>query len=104
MISKPADAYMKLFDAHLTHEVGEAETHNNCGKPPSNEPLPCLLGAQLNQRSPAHREAKHVGHDVVDDDHHDGHDEPDEPLKHVLDDEVALGDHAEQSNMGPRKK
>ena len=93
-----------LFDVHLAHKVSEPETHDNCGEPPSNEPLPRLLWAQLDQRGPAHREAKHVGHDVVDDHHHDGHDEPDEPLKHVLDDEVALGDHTEQSNMGPRKK
>ena len=93
-----------LFDVHLAHKVSEPETHDNCGEPPSNEPLPRLLWAQLDQRGPAHREAKHVGHDVVDDHHHDGHDEPDEPLKHVLDDEVALGDHTEQSHMGPGKQ
>ena len=53
---------------------------------------------------PAHCKAKHVSHDVVDDDHHDGHDEPDEALKHVLDDQVALGDHTEQRHMGPGKQ
>ena len=58
----------------------------------------------MNERCAAHGKAKHVGHDVVDDDHHDGHDEPDEPLKHVLDDEVALGDHTEQGHMGPGKQ
>ena len=58
----------------------------------------------LYERCAAHGKAKHVGHDVVDDDHHDGHDEPDEPLKHVLDDEVALGDHTEQGHMGPGKQ
>ena len=58
----------------------------------------------MNERCAAHGKAKHVGHDVVDDDHHDGHDEPDEALKHVLDDQVALGDHTEQGHMGPCKE
>ena len=68
---------------------------------PSNETLPRLLWAQLDQRGPPHCEAKHVGHDVVDDDHHDGHDEPDEALEHVLDDEIGLGDHAEEGHVSP---
>ena len=88
--------HIKLFETwNLAHKVSEAKAHDNCGESPSNETLPRLLWAQLDQRGPPHREAKHVGHDVVDDHHHDGHDEPDEPLKHVLDDEVALGDNAE---------
>ena len=86
---------LSSFLMNLTHEVSEAKAHDNCGNSPSDEALPCLLWTQLDQRGPAHREAKHVGHDVIDDHHHDGHDEPDEPLKHVLDDEVALGDDAE---------
>ena len=56
---------------------------------------PGSSNSYLYERCAAHGKAKHVGHDVVDDDHHDGHDEPDEPLKHVLDDEVALCDDAE---------
>ena len=58
----------------------------------------------MNERCAAHGEAKPVSHDVVDDDHHDGHDEPDEALKHVLDDQVALGDHTEQGHMSPGKQ
>ena len=89
---------------NLTHEVRKAKTHNNCGQPSSNEAFPRLLWTQLDQRGPTHREAEHVGHDVVDDHHHDGHDEPDEPLKHVLDDQVALSDHTEQGYMSPGKQ
>ena len=63
-----------------------------------------LSNSYLNERCAAHGKAKHVRHDVVDDDHHDGYDEPDEALKHVLDDQVALGDHTEQGHMGPGKQ
>ena len=56
------------------------------------------------ERCSTHGKAKHVGHDIVDDDHHNGYDEPDKPLKHVLDDQVALGDHTEQGHMGPGKE
>ena len=51
--------------------------------------------------SASHGKAKHVRHDVIDDDHHDGDDEPDEPLEHVLDDQVALSHHAEKGYVGP---
>ena len=99
---------------YLTHEVGEPNAHDNGGQSPSNETLPGLfrtqlcidiwisiwedfpfgcLNSYLNEWCAAHGKAKHVGHDVVDDDHHNGHDEPDEALKHILDDQVALGDH-----------
>ena len=58
----------------------------------------------LYEWSASHGKAKHVRHDVIDDDHHNGDDEPDEPLEHVLDDEVALSDHAEQGHVGPGKQ
>jgi hypothetical protein len=45
---------------------------------------PGLLGAQLDERGLAEEESEHVGHDVVDDHHQDGQDEPDERLEHVL--------------------
>ena len=80
--------------SNLTHEVCKTEAHHNGCQSTSDEAFPSLLWTQLDQWSAAHREAKHVGHDVVDDHHHDGHDEPDEPLEHVLNDEVALGDDA----------
>ena len=38
--------------------------------------LPGLLGAKLNKRGAPKEEAKHVGHDVVDNHHHDWHNEP----------------------------
>ena len=88
----------------LTHQVGEAKTHHHSGKTTSNKPFPSLLRAKLDQRSSAHEEAKHVGHDIINDDHHDGKDEPDETLEHVLDDEIRLSDHTQKSHMGPGKQ
>ena len=56
--------------------------------------IPLISYSHLYKWSAPHGKAEHVSHDVVDDDHHDGNDEPDEPLEHVLNDEVALGDDA----------
>ena len=47
---------------------------------PTNESLPGLLGAELDEGRAAHGEAEHVGHDVVDDHRHDRQDEPDQAL------------------------
>lgn len=82
----------------------------------------------LDERSAAKEEAKHVGHDVVADHTGNGNDEPteneshynqhakanracertsahspDHPLKQVMDDEVRLGHHDQQGHMGPTK-
>lgn len=85
----------------------------------------------LDEGGASKEEAKHVGHDVVTDHAGDGNDEPDEtravsiaalkhrdvncareqtcarspdhPLKQVMDDEVRLGHHDQQSHMGPTK-
>ena len=64
----------------LAHDVGQTQTHEDGRNSASNESFPGLLRAEFNKRSSAHEEAKHVGHDVIDDDHHDRHDEPDEAL------------------------
>ena len=40
--------------------------------------LPCLLGAELDERGAAHEEPKHVGHHVVNHHHQDRHNEPDQ--------------------------
>ena len=66
--------------------------------------IPLLSDSHLYEWSAPHGKAKHVSHDVVDDDHHDGNDEPDEPLEHVLDNQVALSHHAEKGYVGPGKK
>lgn len=85
----------------------------------------------LDEGGASKEEAKHVGHDVVTDHAGDGNDEPgetravriaalkhrdvkcarrqtcarspDHPLKQVMDDEVRLGHHDQQSHMGPTK-
>lgn len=87
--------------ANLAHEVSKSEAHDNSRKTAPDESFPGFLRTQLDQGGAPHGEAEHVGHDVVDDHHHDGHDEPDEPLEHVLDDQVALSHHAEQGDVGP---
>ena len=66
--------------------------------------IPLISESYLYEWSAPHGKAEHVSHDVVDDDHHDGNDEPDEPLEHVLDDQVALSHHAEKGYVGPGKK
>ena len=50
---------------------------------------------------PAEEEPEHVCHDVIDDDYHDRKDEVDETLEQVLDNQVRLGHHDQQSDVGP---
>jgi len=80
---------------NLAHQVGQAQAHEDGRDSSANETFPGLLGTQLYQRSSAHKKAKHVGHDIVDDNHHDRHDEPDETLEHVLNDQIGLTDNTE---------
>lgn len=87
--------------AELAEEVGEDEAKDHGGEAAAHEALPGLLGAELDQRRLAEEEAKHVGHDVVADNHGDGHDEPDHALEDVLDDEVALRDDNQQGDVRP---
>ena len=65
----------------LARHVGQPQAHEDRGHAAADEPLPGLLGAELDERGPAHEEAEEVRHDVVDDHHHDGHDEPNESLE-----------------------
>lgn len=51
-----------------------------CWSKPTNEALPGLLGAELDEGGAAEGEAEQVGHDVVDDHGHDRQDEPDQAL------------------------
>ena len=78
----------KLKSTNLAHEVGQPKTHHHSGKPASNKSFPSLLWAEFDQGGSAHEKAENIGHDIIDDNHHDGHDEPDEALEHILDDEV----------------
>ena len=68
----------------LAHEVGNAHAHKDGGDAAADEALPGLLGAELDERGAAEEEAEHVGHHVVQYDHHDRDDEPNQALKHVL--------------------
>ena len=65
----------------LARHVGQPQAHEDRGHAAADEALPGLLGAELDERGPAHEEAEEVRHDVVDDHHHDGHDEPNETLQ-----------------------
>ena len=71
---------MPSSSAHLTHDIGQPQGHEHCADAASYESLPGLLRADLDERGAAHEEAEHVCHDVVDDHHHKGHDEPDKAL------------------------
>jgi len=55
------------------HTMLQPYTHQNSkqngGNGASNEPFPGFLWRQLDQRCPAEEETKHVGHDVITDDH-----------------------------------
>ena len=73
---------------NLAHKVSQSKTHHNSCKTTTNKSFPSFLRAQLDQWGSAHEKTKDIGHDIIDDDHHDRHDEPDEALEHVLDDEV----------------
>ena len=88
----------------MAHQVGQSKTHHHGGKTTSNKSFPSLLGAELDELGSANEKAKDIGHDIIDDDHHDRHDEPDEALEHVLDDEIGLGDNTEKSHVCPSKE
>ena len=91
----------------------------------ANKSFPGFLWTELNQWGPSKEKSEHISHDIVDDDHHDGHDEPDKTFKHILKranqlafswhvkvipiflylyDKVRLCHHNQKSNVGPCKK
>ena len=66
-----------------THKVREVAQNvrdyyakKDGGKTAANKSFPGFLGAQLDQRCLAKEEAKHVGHDIIADNHGDGHNKP----------------------------
>lgn len=68
----------------LTHEEGNANGHDNGRDTAPDEAFPSLFRAQFDKGSATEEEPEHVGHHIVEDDHHDGHDEPDQTLEHIL--------------------
>ena len=68
----------------LAEEVAECDADEDGGDAAADEALPRLLGAELDEARPPHEKAEHVGHDVVDHDHHDREDVPDEAFEEVL--------------------
>ena len=73
-------SFRRTFLTNLANYVGQAQTHKDGRNPSSDESFPGLLRAEFNKWSTTHEESKHVGHDVINDDHHDGHNEPDQTL------------------------
>lgn len=88
----------------LAKDKAHAHGQKDGGNAATDEALPGLFGAQLDQGGLAQKEAEHVGHDVIHDNHQDGQDEPNETLEHVLNDQVGLGDHDQQGYVGPGKE
>jgi hypothetical protein len=87
----------------LRKEVRQDETPDDGEKPCAEEALPCLLGRDLDERSPAESDAAEVGPYVVGNDHGDGQNEPDESFENVVNDKVRLADDQEQSHVRPGK-
>lgn len=77
---------------------------NDCGNASSNKAFPSLFGAELNEGSFSKKEPEHVCHDVIDDNHRDRNNKPNHALENVNDDEIALRDHNEECDVGPRKQ
>ena len=73
----------------------------NGGKSTANEAFPCFLWRQFDQRRFAEEESENVSHHIVDHYHRNGHDEPNQAFKHVLNDQVRLRDHNQQRDMCP---
>lgn len=79
------------------------KAQQNRGDATADETFPGLFRRQLDQRCLAEEEAKDVGHHIVDYDHRHGHNEPNQSLEHVLYDQIRLGNHNQQSHVGPGK-
>ena len=73
------------------HEVGAPEeTEDERTEERADESLDCLLGRQLDEGGASNSDTPDVGEDVVTDDEGCGNPEPDETLKDVVHDEVAV--------------
>jgi hypothetical protein len=87
----------------LRKEVCQDETPDDGEEPSTEETLPCLLGRDLDERSPSKGDAAEIGPDVVGNDHGDGQNQPDESFENVVDDKVRLADNQEQGHVRPSK-
>jgi hypothetical protein len=85
----------------LREEVRQTNAPEDGEEPCAEEPLPCLLWRNLNERGPSKGDTAEIGKDIVCDDHGDWQNEPDEALKDVVDDKVRLSDNEEQSHVSP---
>lgn len=84
-------------------EAGEVVADADGGEEGPEEPLPGLLGADLDERRAAEEEAEEVGEDVVDDDERRGEHEPDEAFEDVRDEEGRLLGREKADVMGERQ-
>ena len=67
----------------------------------SDETFPRFLRAELYERSFSKKETKHVGHDVINDNHWDRNNKPNQALKDIDDNQVTLSDDNQQGDVGP---
>ena len=81
------------------YEGGEEQR----GEAAADETLPGLLGRELDEPSAAEEEAEDVGEDVVRDDAHRRHDEPEEPVVDVVHDRGGLRHDQQQRQDRPPK-
>jgi hypothetical protein len=76
---------------------------DNCHEPSTNKTFNSLLGGQLDQGCSAHKEAENVGPNIVSNDKCGGQEEPDQALKDVVDNEMALTNDQQKRHVSPCK-
>jgi hypothetical protein len=81
----------------ITYQHAKDNGHD----PATNEPLDRLLGRKFDQRRFAPEEPKDVGPDIVSNDKGTWEEKPDETLKDVVDDKMALANDQQQRHVCP---
>lgn len=90
----------ELIFIYITHYHSKENSWNSS----SNKAFPGFLGAELNQRSLAKEETKHVCHNIIDNNHGDRDNEPNHSMENVKDNKVTLRHNNEESHMCPGKE
>lgn len=87
----------------LRHNVRDTDAPEDGEEPCAEEPLPRLLGRDLDKGGPAKGNSAEIGENVIGNDHGRGQDEPDVAFENVVDDKVRLADNEKKGHVGPCK-
>lgn len=85
----------------LHQQIREQHAKDYGANAAANESFPRLLRAQLDQWRASEEESEHISHHVVTHDQRNRDDGPDQTLKYILYDQVALGHDNQQRHMSP---